>query len=279
MPLWAWNMALVTNSAMVKWSPLRSTIMQSLILITSIHFSSVQSLYRLGSQEDMTDDSASFSSLFCSRQLWVVLARAGMSALWCCPSSISSSNHSTAHHSPRYPEGRFWRCSSGAWHTKTMQVPISSRLPEEDSFHKEVDFALHPAVGLMLQVGDMEKFLQVLDFKSLDPFYQNQQAGFIFHGHRGWWRLTRNLYNLNLLVKLMLLLYQILFNLTIAATAEAIMMQISAMQVPSLPQGTWNWSPPLLAAHANFCTDVVRAVDQDLVLFCANFHCICSCSV
>ena len=37
--------------------------------------------------------------------------------------------------------------------------------------HKEADLALHPVVGLVLQVGDAEKFPQALDFESLDPFF------------------------------------------------------------------------------------------------------------
>ena len=36
--------------------------------------------------------------------------------------------------------------------------------------HKEVDLALHPVVGLMLQIGDTEKFPQTLGFEGLDPF-------------------------------------------------------------------------------------------------------------
>ena len=46
--------------------------------------------------------------------------------------------------------------------------------------------------------------------------------------------MTRDLYNLNLFAKVMVLLHQILFNLAIAAVAEAILMQISAEQVPSI---------------------------------------------
>ena len=38
--------------------------------------------------------------------LWAVLARAGMSTLWCCPSSISSADQGIAH-TPRYPKGWF----------------------------------------------------------------------------------------------------------------------------------------------------------------------------
>ena len=39
--------------------------------------------------------------------------------------------------------------------------------------HKEVDLAPHPVVGLVLQVGDTEKFLHPLGFKSLYPFFQS----------------------------------------------------------------------------------------------------------
>ena len=46
--------------------------------------------------------------------------------------------------------------------------------------------------------------------------------------------MTRNLYNLNLLAKLMVLHRRILFSLTIAAIAEAILMRTSAKQESSL---------------------------------------------
>ena len=46
--------------------------------------------------------------------------------------------------------------------------------------------------------------------------------------------MTRDLYSLNLLVKLMVLIRQILFNLPIADIAKAILMLISAEQVPFL---------------------------------------------
>ena len=42
------------------------------------------------------------------------------------------------------------------------------------------------------------------------------------------------MYNLNLFAKVMVLLHQILFNLAIAAIAEAILIRTSAEQVPSL---------------------------------------------
>ena len=47
-------------------------------------------------------------------------------------------------------------------------------------------------------------------------------------------KMTRDLYNLNLFVKLMVMLRQILFKLAIAAIAEAVVMLISAEQEPSL---------------------------------------------
>ena len=46
--------------------------------------------------------------------------------------------------------------------------------------------------------------------------------------------MTRDLYNLNLLAKLMVLRRQILLSLAIAAIAEVILMRTSAEQVPSL---------------------------------------------
>ena len=46
--------------------------------------------------------------------------------------------------------------------------------------------------------------------------------------------VTRDMYSLNLLVKLMVLIRQILFNLAIADIAKAILMLISAEQVPFL---------------------------------------------
>ena len=45
--------------------------------------------------------------------------------------------------------------------------------------HKEVYPAPHPVVGLVLQVGGMEKFPCALGFENLDPFFQSQHAGSI----------------------------------------------------------------------------------------------------
>ena len=42
--------------------------------------------------------------------------------------------------------------------------------------HMEVDIALHPVVGLVLKVGD-KKFLHVLGFQHLDPFFRISKLG------------------------------------------------------------------------------------------------------
>ena len=38
--------------------------------------------------------------------------------------------------------------------------------------HKGVDLAPHPVVGVVLQVGDAEKFPHALGFKSQNPFFR-----------------------------------------------------------------------------------------------------------
>ena len=43
--------------------------------------------------------------------------------------------------------------------------------------HKGVDLALHPVVGLVLQVGDAEKFPQALGFKDLHLFLRASKQG------------------------------------------------------------------------------------------------------
>ena len=43
--------------------------------------------------------------------------------------------------------------------------------------HKGVDLAPHPVVGLVLQVGDVEKFPQALGFEGLDPFIRVSKQG------------------------------------------------------------------------------------------------------
>ena len=80
----------------------------------------------------------------------------------------------------------------------------------------------------MLQVGDTGKFSQTLSIENLVPFLTGRVHVSLPQSRM---KVTRDLYNLNLLAKLMVLPHQILFNLAIA---EAILMQIFAVQFPSL---------------------------------------------
>ena len=57
-------------------------------------------------------------------------------------------------------------------------MPEPCKFPSLDSCqkrflwtHKEVDLTLHPVVGLLLQVGDADKFPHASGFESLDPFH------------------------------------------------------------------------------------------------------------
>ena len=99
--------------------------------------------------------------------------------------------------------------------------------------HKRVYLAPHPAVSLVLQVGDAEKFPQALGFGGLDPFLRVSKQGPRFAATERM-EVTKDLYSLNFLVKLMVLHHQILFSLATANVAEAILMRTSAEQVPSL---------------------------------------------
>ena len=105
--------------------------------------------------------------------------------------------------------------------------------------HKEADLALHPVVGLVLQVEDAEKFAHAFGVESLDRFFfcccffQSVSRVHVSQPQRRM-QVTRELYNLNLLLKLVLLHRQILLNLATAAIAEANLTRISAEQVPFL---------------------------------------------
>ena len=72
--------------------------------------------------------------------------------------------------------------------------------------HKEVDLAPHPVIGLVLQVGDTEKFPHALGFESLDSFFRVSKQGPCFTAieedggdrrlvlveleHCGWFQIT-----------------------------------------------------------------------------------------
>ena len=66
-------------------------------------------------------------------------------------------------------------------------TPEPRNLPSLDSCqkrflwtHEKVDLAPHRVVGLVLQVGDTEKFPHVLGFETLDPFCRVSKQGSCF---------------------------------------------------------------------------------------------------
>ena len=54
--------------------------------------------------------------------------------------------------------------------------------------HKKVALTPYPVVGLVLPVGDAERFPQALGLRSLDPFLRVKQVGSTSHSHRGGWK-------------------------------------------------------------------------------------------
>ena len=64
------------------------------------------------------------------------------------------------------------------------ETPEPCKFPSLDSrqkrilwTHKGAVLAPHPVVGLVLQVGDAEKFPQALGFESLDPSFRVSEQG------------------------------------------------------------------------------------------------------
>ena len=97
-------------------------------------------------------------------------------------------------------------------------IPETGKFPSLDSCqekflwtHKEVDLAPHPVVGLVLQVGDTEKFPQALGYESQDPFFTVSKQGQCFTAieEDGG---DKRLVELELVCKLMVLHRQVLFN-------------------------------------------------------------------
>ena len=135
----------------------------------------------------------SFSAGHCEqkKKRGKILACAGMSTLWCCLSSISFAYHSIAHPS-RCPEGWFGETDLACDMPKPCKFPSLDNCQKRFlQTHKKADIALHPVVGLVLEIRDAQKSPQALRFKSLDPFFQSQHAGSMFHSHNGWrWQET-----------------------------------------------------------------------------------------
>ena len=75
--------------------------------------------------------------------------------------------------------------------SSSVTCPEPCKFPSLDSCqmrflwtHNEVDLALHPVVGLVLQVGETE-FSHALGFKSLDFFFRVSKQGPCFTGPTG----------------------------------------------------------------------------------------------
>ena len=63
-------------------------------------------------------------------------------------------------------------------------VPKPCEFPSLDRCQKmflwtqeEVDPALHPVIGFLLQVGDAERLPHALGFENLDPFFRGSKQG------------------------------------------------------------------------------------------------------
>ena len=97
--------------------------------------------------------------------------------------------------------------------------------------HKEVHLDPHTVIGLVLQVGGVQKFPQALGFKGLDLF--SESAGWV-HVSQPWRRMevTEDLHNLTLLVKLMLLFHCLIW-LLLPLLRQSSVLQIYAEQVSS----------------------------------------------
>ena len=108
----------------------------------------------------------------------------------------------------------------------TCDMPESCRCQKRSLWtHKEVGLDRHPVrvVGLVLRGGDAEKRHQLNTWlRKPGSLFKSQQTG------------SERFVQLNLLTMLMELFRQVLFSQTIANIAEAILMRISAEQVPFL---------------------------------------------
>ena len=99
-----------------------------------------------------------------------------MSALCCCPSSISSADHAVAHPQSCLEEC-LWRSCRGVLPALTMQLSLDSCQKRFLRTHKKVDLAPHTVVGLVVQVRNTEKFPHALDFDSLGPLFRVSKQG------------------------------------------------------------------------------------------------------
>ena len=136
---------------------------------------SIHPLVRLGSrggQQERTIQQKSFSSLFCERSLWAILAWVGMLTLFIqhflCPPS-------------KMPRGIVLKRLSWRVTPERCEFPSLDRCQKRPLWtYKEVNLAPHPVVGLVMrlvQVWDVGNFPQALRLESLDPFLRVSKQG------------------------------------------------------------------------------------------------------
>ena len=147
----------------------------------------------------------SSSSLFCRRPLWAVPAWARMSTH--CLSSTSSADQGSIH-LPRLQDDFGDQGCCGTWHATWIKwVSISWHLPEEIPVGPQRSGSCSAPSCSCAQIGDAGKFNLALGLKILDPFLRVSRQVYVPQPKRRM-EVTRDLYNLNLLVKLMVLLHQ-----------------------------------------------------------------------
>ena len=88
-----------------------------------------------------------------------------------------------------------WPIFLGTLKDGLREAVVACDVPEPCEFlyldwhHKEADLVPQPVAGLVLRVGEAEKFPQALAFQSLDLFVRVSQRGTpMFHNHTGGWR-------------------------------------------------------------------------------------------
>ena len=146
---------------------------------------------------DVRDNSAEI--LFQSFLLEALVSRYGMSRyVHSLMLSIQHFLRQPWHHPPsKMP----WRMvlERLSWHVNAQTMPVSVSWQSPASFlwtHKEVDLTPHRVVGLVLQVGDMEKFPHALGLGSLDPFLASASRVHVSQSQRRM-EVTRDLYRVS----------------------------------------------------------------------------------
>ena len=155
--------------------------------------SSVQSLEQMGRRGDIRDDSAEILFQSFLRETFVSSSGIGRSV----HSLMLSIQHFLCRprrRSPsKVPRRMFCGGCHGVWHARTMQIFLSSQLPEEVLVDPQGSWSCSaPVVGLPLQVGDTEKFprlkrqnfkLHFISFWMCSAGLKSVLFSFGWHGH------------------------------------------------------------------------------------------------